>query len=203
VTPAGHAIWFCNTCAVQNCLVRNRREHVIDCGDYVPISGSPIANCGCDADDEDLQMLPPKMFHDHDGPAKACQAAAVYNMAPRTMSRVVANNVSPGLAAWTAQAKSDPTGIGGTNPAGQYGSAPRTVHSVSELLGDEVEGEEVDEDAEEETANLVDEYFNPDTHKIDVSRTPQDANLSPRVKKLQKTQSAFGDVDLMGSSGNW
>ena len=188
----------CNTCAVENCAARNRREHVIECGDHKPIFGSPIQNCAGEEVVSDA-MIPPSMFPTRDGPQLAREASEAYNMLPgQYMRQAVFNAASPALATWAAQANG--TGGPGTNPAGQYGPPPRVVHSVSELLGNEPEGEEL---GEEEEGDIVSQYFNPDTHKIDVQRGAQDSSLSPRVKRLTRRAADLDRTDAMGSGRSW
>jgi len=206
--PKGELL--CDSCLHNDtCQFVANAARIDECRDYIrdpgsPLvnvrqSGPPIANCGCDATAEDLEMLPPTLFPTRDGPQLAREASEAYNMLPgQHMRQAVFNAASPALATWAAQANG--TGGPGTNPAGQYGPPPRVVHSVSELLGNEPEGEEV---GEEEEGGIVSQYFNPDTHKIDVQRGAQDSSLSPRVKRLTRRAADLDRTDAMGSGRSW
>jgi hypothetical protein len=162
-----------------------------------PIETDLLINCGCDATEDDLAMVPPVLFEPVDGPALASNAAALYNMVPPAMNRLVANNVSPGLKTWIFQAESSaPQGGEMTNPAGTYSSPPRVIHSVSELLGGEPEGEEVDE----EENDIVEGYFGSNPKKRPIQRQPGDSNLTPRTKKLSRQGDLGSRYDLTGTS---
>jgi len=195
-SQSGQPVRLCDSCAHDDCAVQNRhQEMVVDCGDYVGVfGGSPIMNCAGEEVVSDA-MIPRSMFRAHDGPTLARQAASQYSMLPPRMDAIVNNAASFAVVGAVHRGE-----LGANNPGGQYGPPPRVVHSVSELLGNEPEGEEL---GEEEEGDIVSQYFNPDTHKIDVQRGAQDSSLSPRVKRLTRRAADLDRTDAMGSGRSW
>jgi len=199
-SQSGQPVRLCDSCAHDDCAVQNRhQEMVVDCGDYVGVfGGSPIMNCAGEEVVSDA-MIPRSMFRAHDGPTLARQAASQYSMLPPRMDAIVNNAASFAVVGAVHRGE-----LGANNPGGQYGPPPRVIHSVSELLGSEPEGEEMPE----EQGDLVDEFFNPtsaptDTRKVPIGRRPQDPNLSPRVRKLTRRAVGTDKMDLEGSRRSW
>src|SRR3989339_778867 len=122
--------------------------------DGVPMSwrderGEPCFNQAgerqpCDCQDSEMGMPGPLDPLVTDGPLPG---DADYDMIPPS-ARDFISNASPVLLGSFAQRVGEG---GGTNPAGQYGSAPRVVHSVSELMGEDGD----DEDSEMDNVGVV------------------------------------------------